>query len=170
METITDVERPGELYVGGEQELLARMLDRHRATLLWKCSGLQVADLKRKSVSPSALSLLDLLRHLTGAERYWFQACLDGRDLTPLYATTADGEIDEDDPTPLDAVVQNYLDACEESRKIAAAHPIGEVVASAVARAPVSARFIALHMVEEYARHNGHADLLRESIDGSVGQ
>jgi hypothetical protein len=170
METITGVRRPPELYVGGEKELLGSMLDRHRAILLWKCEGLKAGDLKRKSVQPSALSLFDLVRHLTGAERYWFQVCLDGRDLTPLYATTADGEIDENDPTPLGAVVQHYLDACEESRKIAAAHPIDEVVRSAVAGAPVSARFIALHMVEEYARHNGHADLLRESIDGSVGE
>jgi hypothetical protein len=170
MSAVNGVKRPEILHVGDETEILANMLDRQRATLLWKCEGLDEDQLRRRSVTPSELSLLDLLRHLTGAERYWFHKCLDGRELTPLYATTPDGEIDDTDPTPAGQVVQNYLTVCEESRRIAAAHPLDEVVQSAVAGGPVNARYIAWHMVEEYARHCGHADLLRESIDGAVGE
>jgi hypothetical protein len=171
MEIITDVQRPAELLIGGEREILANLLDRHRATLLWKCEGLDEARLRRRSVTPSQLSLFDLLRHLTGAERYWFQVCLDGRrDLEPLYLTTADGEIDDNDPTPLAGVVGNFRATCEESRQIVAAHSLDEVVHSEVAGGPVNGRYIGWHMVEEYARHNGHADLLRESIDGATGE
>ena len=170
MEAITDVQRPGDLYIGDEREILANMLDRQRATLLWKCEGLGEDQLRRRSVKPSELSLFDLLRHLTGAERYWFQRCLDGRDLTPLYLTTPEGEIDDDHPTPLAGVVQNFLTTCQVSRQVAAAHAFDDVVYSEVVRCSVSARYVLWHMVEEYARHCGHADLLRESIDGAVGQ
>jgi len=171
METVTDVQRPAELLIGDEREILANLLDRHRATLLWKCEGLDDARLRRRSVPPSQLSLFDLLRHLTGAERYWFQVCLDGRrDLRPLYLTTADGEIDDSDPTPLGGVVENFRAACAESRRVLAAHSLDEVVPSVVAAGPVNGRYIGWHMVEEYARHNGHADLLRESIDGATGE
>ncbi len=170
MAAITDVQRPANLYIGDEREILANMLERQRATLLWKCEGLDEDQLRRRSVTPSELSLFELLRHLTGAECYWFQVCLDGRDLEPLYITTPDGEIDDSDPTPPAGVVQNFLTACEESRQVAAAHAFDEVVSSGVAGCPVSARYVGWHMVEEYARHCGHADLLRESIDGAVGE
>jgi uncharacterized damage-inducible protein DinB len=171
METITGVQRPAELLVGDEREILANLLDWHRATLLWKCEGLDDAQLRRRSVAPSELSLFDLLRHLTGAERYWFQVCLDGRrDLKPLYLTTPDGEIDDNDPTPLAGVAGNFRATCEESRQILAAHSLDEVVHSAVAGGPVNGRYVGWHMVQEYARHNGHADLLRESIDGTTGE
>jgi hypothetical protein len=170
MQTITDVQRPEELYVGNEREILANMLDWHRATLLWKCEGLDEEQLRRRSVAPSELFLFDLLRHLTGAERYWFQTCLDGRRPEPLYLVTADGELDDNDPTPLAGVVENFRATCEKSRQILAAHSLEDVVHSVVVDAPVSGRWIGWHVVQEYARHNGHADLLRESIDGAVGQ
>lgn len=170
MQTISDVQRPAELYVGDEREILANMLDWHRATLLWKCEGLDEDQLRRRSVMPSELFLLELLRHLTGAERYWFQTCLDGHRPEPLYLLTPEGEIDDDDPTPLAGVVENFRATCEKSRQVLAAHSLDEVVDSAVAGGPVNARWIGWHVVQEYARHNGHADLLRESIDGAVGE
>jgi len=171
MKTMANVQRPAELLIGDERDILANLLDWHRATLLWKCEGLDEARLRRRSVAPSELSLFDLLRHLTGAERYWFQVCLDGcRDLNPLYRTTPDGEIDDNDPTPLAGVVEHFRTACEESRRIVGTHGLDEVVHSAVAGGQVNVRYIGWHMVQEYARHNGHADLLRESIDGAVGQ
>jgi Protein of unknown function (DUF664) len=170
MLTITDVRRPEELYVGDEREILENMLDWHRATLLRKCEGLEEDQLRRRAVMPSELYLFDLLRHLTGAERYWFQACLDGRQPEPLYLVTPEGEIDDNDPTPLAGVVHNFRATCQLSRRILAVHPLDEVVDSVVVGAPVSARYIGWHVVQEYARHNGHADLLRESIDGAVGE
>jgi hypothetical protein len=171
MHAIAEVQRPEELYVGGEREILANMLDWHRATLLRKCEGLDEDQLRRRSVTPSELYLFDLLRHLTGAERYWFQVCLDGRrDLKPFYLVTPDGEIDDNDPTPLAGVVENFRVTCDLSRQILAAHSLEDVVHSVVAGAPVSGRYVGWHMVQEYARHNGHADLLREAIDGVVGE
>jgi hypothetical protein len=170
MAAITSVQRPDYTYIGSETQVLQAMLDSYRSTLLWKCEGLDEDQLRQRSVTPSALSLLDLLRHLTEAERYWFQHCVAGRDLEPLYAITSDGYVGENDPTPAEQVVQRFLDACDESRRIAAARSLDEVVPCEAYGRQVSHRFIATHMVGEYARHCGHADLLRESIDGTVGE
>jgi len=170
MPLIVGVERSERLFQGDEPEVLWSMLDRLRSTFLLKCEGLDEEELGRRSVTPSELSLFDLLRHLTGAERYWFQQCLLGSVLEPLYMTTPDGEIDPLDPTTAEDVVKRFLTACDESRRIAAVHSLEEVVPSEVYGRPVSFRFIAVHMIEEYARHCGHADLLRESIDGAVGE
>jgi hypothetical protein len=172
MAVIDKVERPEFSLTGDEAEILWSMLDYYRSTLLWKCAGLSEDQLARLSVPPSELSLLDLVRHLAGAERHWFQRVLLGRDLEPLYAITADGEIDPLDPTPAAEVVQRFLIACDESRSISSDHSLDEVVPAARTGygRPASLRFIAVHMIEEYARHCGHADLLRETIDGAVGE
>jgi hypothetical protein len=170
MAAVHDVERRERQFTGAEGEVLWSMLDFHRSTLLWKCEGLDEEQLRRRSVTPSALSLLDLLSHLTGAERYWFQSCLLGRVLEPLYSTTADGDVDPLDPTPTDEVVKRFLATCDDSRRITSDRSLDEVVYSEVFQCPVSLRGIAVHMIEEYARHCGHADLLREAIDGAVGE
>jgi hypothetical protein len=166
---VSNVERPDFSVIGTEAEILWTMLDYYRSTLLWKCEGLDEEQLRRRSVMPSELSLLDLLRHLTGAERHFFQACLTGTVLEPLYSLTPDGEIDPLDPTPAEEVVKRFLNACDASRRIVAARSLEEVVPDAGYERPVNLRFIAVHMIEEYARHCGHADLLREAIDGAVG-
>jgi len=171
MAVIDKVERPEFSLTGDEAEILWSMLDYHRSTLLWKCEGLNEDQLRCLSVPPSKLSLLDLLRHLAAMERHWIQRVLLGRNLEPLYSLTPDGEIDPLDPTPAAEVVQRFLIACDESRSIISVHPLDEVVPSARTGYghPASLRFIAVHMIEEYARHCGHADLLRETIDGVVG-
>jgi len=170
MVVINKVDRSEHLCVGSETDVLWSMLDYHRSTLLWKCAGLDEEQLRRRSVTPSALSLFELLQHLTSAERYWFQECLLGSSLEPLYSTTPEGEIDPLDPTPVEDVVRHFLATCQESRRIVAVHSLDEIVPSQVWGSSVSLRFIAMHMVEEYARHCGHADLLREAIDGAVGE
>ncbi len=170
MAVIDERERPDYIFVGGEAEVLSAMLDRLRGTFLMKCEGLDEDQLKRRSVLPSELTLFDLLIHLTGAERHWFQSCLLGITLQPLSPVTPDGELEEGDQTPAEVVVQRYLAACEESRRAAAAHSLDEVVPSVTYECPVSLRFITVHMIEEYARHCGHADLLRETIDGATGE
>jgi uncharacterized damage-inducible protein DinB len=171
MAVIDKVERPEFSLAGGEAEILWSMLDYYRSTLLWKCAGLTEDQLRRRSVPPSELSLLDLLRHLAGAERHWFQRVLLGRDLEPLYSTTPDGHIDPLDPASAEEVVRRFLTACDESRSISSARSLDEIVPSVQTGygRPASLRFIAVHMIEEYARHCGHADLLRETIDGAVG-
>jgi hypothetical protein len=161
MAAIKDVQRPGYVYVGSETEVLQRMLDLYRATLLWKCEGLEEQELRQRSVTPSELSLFELLRHLTDAERYWFQVCVAGREIAGGF---------EPGTVPVEDVLAHYLDACAESRQITSAHALDQVTFSAVYGQPVSHRFVLVHMIGEYARHCGHADLLRESIDGATGE
>jgi hypothetical protein len=170
MAAIHDVERSERLFTGGEAEILWAMLDFHRSTFLWKCEGLDEDQLRRRSVTPSELSLLDLLSHLTGAERHWFQECLLGSVLEPLNLVAPDGEVNPLDPTPVEEVLQRFLDTCDTSRRIASEHSLDDVVYSETFEVDVNFRFIAVHMIEEYARHCGHADLLREAIDGAVGE
>jgi hypothetical protein len=161
MAAIKDVERPDYVYIGSETEVLRRMLDHYRATLLWKCEGLDDDELRHRSVFPSELTLFELLRHLTGAEIYWFQHCVDARSFPPDFGN---------DAAPVEDVLERYLAACDESRLITAAHSLEHVVLSEVYGQAVSHRFILAHMIGEYARHCGHADLLRESIDGATGE
>jgi Protein of unknown function (DUF664) len=161
MAAIKDVQRPDYVYIGSETEVMRRMLDHYRATLLWKCEGLDEEELRHRSVIPSELSLYELLRHLTGAEIYWFQHCVDGRNFPP----PVQGE-----EAPAEDVLKHYLAACDESRLITTSHSLDHIVLSEVYAQPVSHRFILAHMIGEYARHCGHADLLRESIDGATGE
>jgi hypothetical protein len=161
MAAIKDVQRPDYVYIGSETEVMRRMLDHYRATLLWKCEGLDEEELRQRSVAPSELSLYELLRHLTGAEIYWFQHCVDGRNFPrPV----------DDEDAPAEDVLESYLTACDESRLITVSHSLDHIVLSEVYAQPVSHRFILAHMIGEYARHCGHADLLRESIDGATGE
>jgi hypothetical protein len=161
------VERPQFSLTGDEAEILWSILDYYRSTLLWKCEGLNEDQLRRLSVPPSELSLLDLLRHLAGVERHWFQRVFLGRHLEPLYAISPDGEIGPLDPTSAAEVVQRFLDSCDESRSISSVHSLDEVVPSVRTGygRPASLRFIAVHMIEEHARHCGHADLF-----GDIGR
>ncbi len=168
--------RPERTVSGPWLEVIASNLDYHRATFLWKCEGLSEPQLRLRPVRSSALTLLGLMRHLQGAERYWFQRRLAGT--TPHYFPyrtygTADGGewYDESDPTSAREVYEDYLKACEESRQVFA-----EVTADLERIVPnpelgdTDVRFVLAHMVEEYGRHVGHADLLREAIDGATGE
>lgn len=171
MAVIDHVARPFRVFVGSEAEVLWSDLEYHRSTFLWKCEGLDEQQLRLRSARPSTLSLLELIRHLTGAERHWFQETVAGRSLEPQYPSVPGGDWpDPDEPTPVSEIVHNYLVACEESRQVAAEHALDEVIFSDVFDTPVTFRFIAVHLIEEYARHCGHADLLREAIDGAVGE
>ena len=171
MAIVEPVERSRMLKVGSEAEVLGSMIDFYWATLLAKCSGLDEQQLKRRAIEPSSLTLLGLLRHCTVTERYFFEECLEGEALEPLYTSLADpdGDFNDLDSLPAVQVVRRFLDQCERSRVIAAAHSLDDVAYSDVFHSDVSFRFIAVHLVDEYARHCGHADLLREVIDGSVG-
>ena len=160
------------LVTDGELSMLNVWLDFHRATLAGKCSGLTDEQLRVRAVPPSTLSLLGLLRHLTEVERYWFQKVFAGSDLAPLYWTDAneDGDFDDVDDADVSSAVARFSEACQTSRVITA--EAASLDATGVKQRDsqdVSLRWILVHMIEEYARHNGHADLLRERIDGVVG-
>jgi uncharacterized damage-inducible protein DinB len=158
----------------GEREMLTGWLDYHRATLAWKCEGLTDGQLRERSVPPSGLSLIGLVRHLTECERGWFRNVLLGEDLPPLYATREDRDADFDDVggTDVASVFAAFERECEEARRAVASVPdLGALGHKPDDRTggKFSLRWILTHMIEEYARHNGHADLLREAVDGATG-
>jgi len=154
---------------GDERAMLAGFLDWHRETLRWKCAGLTVEQLRTHSVASSGLTLLGLVRHLTEVERWWFLPFL-GEEPEPVYFTD---DKPNDDFDALDTVppaeVFDRLGA-EVERIRAAVAPIGLDAEFARSGKAYSLRWVYLHMIEEYARHNGHADLIREGIDGVTGE
>jgi uncharacterized damage-inducible protein DinB len=156
--------------VGDERALLTGFLDWQRDTLAWKCAELSDEQLKLRTVEPSSLSLLGLIRHLTEVERGWFVRTIAGEQATPLYYTEdrRDDDFDALDTHSPTQVYEAWQAACARSREITAEHELdfvgerrGELF---------SLRWVLIHMIEEYARHNGHADLLRERIDGATGE
>lgn len=163
-----DVERPDGPSTGPERPLLQAFLDWHRATLLFKCAGLTGEQLAERTVPPSDLSLLGLIRHMTKVERVWFRQRFAGEPVEGPFGDDKTAEFTRTDPARAAA---DYARLTEEFKlaDAAVAHASlddefthnGEVM---------SLRLIYLHMIEEYARHAGHADLLREQIDGAVGE
>ena len=167
-----DIPRDDPDLLAGELAGLAEYLDFHRATLEMKCAGLTENLLKRRAVPTSNLTLLGLVRHLTEVEYGWFAEWLDGQPQRTLYFTPDDlnGDFDNLDSQPVPDVWDAYHAAVDESRRILGTFADGGEMARGGGGRPRNVRWILLHMVEEYARHNGHADLLREAIDGSTGE
>ncbi|UKY54463.1 DinB family protein [Streptomyces inhibens] len=165
--------REGGPTLGDERATLMEYLRCQRLTLELKCSGLDAAQLARRSVEPSTMSLLGLVRHLTDVERSWFRVRLARQDAPPLYRTEADPDGDFDGAVPDPAVVARAWDAWRAevafTDRFVAEAPGLDVVGHSD-QGSISLREVLVHMVEEYGRHNGHADLLRERIDGRVGQ
>lgn len=171
--------RPEPPLAGDETATLLGFLDYQRATLAWKCGGLDAAGL-RATLAPTSMTLGGMLTHLAYVEDSWFSRRLDGQDPQPPWDTVdwkADPDWDwhsaaEDTPEQL---LTLWQDAVARSRSL-----VTEALADGGpgqlarqgwpdGRAP-SLRWILCHMIEEYARHNGHADLLRESVDGLTGE
>ncbi len=167
-------------YRDGERAAVEAWLEFHRATLLIKCAGLTAEQLGRRSVPPSALSLRGLVRHMAEVEQGWFRGVLAGQQIELLYCSEddPDGDFDgvgrdPDEPDPETAVSREFAVLAEQvadARALTAAHDsLDDLGAGERHGERVSLRWILLHMIEEYARHNGHADLLRERIDGATG-
>jgi uncharacterized damage-inducible protein DinB len=152
--------------------MLEAWLDFHRQTLLSKCSGLTAEQLKQRAAPPSTLSLLGLVRHMTEVERGWFRRRVGGENIEFLYSSEADpdGEFDHVEAADAEQDLAAYLREIDLARKAVAGHELDETFFHPRRDARVSVRWVYVHMVEEYARHNGHADLLREAIDGQVGE
>ena len=170
---MTEDERIAPPQVADERTSLVAYLDSHRATLEWKCSGLTDEQLRQRAVPPSALSLLGLVRHLTEVERGWFGTTFARRDMPPLYYSEPDnenGDFDDLDFPEVEEVFAVYRATCAESRKIVEEAGSLDDLGVRGNGTDVTLRWIMLHMLEEYARHNGHADLLREQIDGTTGE
>jgi hypothetical protein len=157
--------------LGTEREILVSFLDWHRATFALKCEGVPRARLSERGVPPSSLSLHGLLRHLAGVERWWFQIQFAGEQVPMLFYSDDDPDQDFD---TLDGDIGEAFDTwraeCRRSRDIvSAAASLDETGIQRSTGNTVSLRWIMVHMTAEYARHNGHADLLRERIDGAIG-
>jgi hypothetical protein len=155
-----------------ERDLLQGFLDYHRGTLLWKVSGLTGEQLTQRAVDPSSMSLIGLVRHLTEVERFWYQYCLDRRDAKAKFWTDEypDGDFDLVDPTQAEQDVEDFRAIVKVSDEIAAGYDLDDTFTRPRRDEPYSVRYLYIHMIEEYARHNGHADLLRERIDGVTGE
>ena len=157
---------------GDERALLEAMLDWHRGTLRWKCDGLTAEQLVQQPPGPSTLTLIGLARHLAENEQWWFRRQAAQLPLDDIYCSEEypNGEFDLIDP----ATAFDDLDRLDRevaaSRQAVADLPLDHEFAGPGAGVPMSLRFVYLHMIEEYARHNGHADLIRESIDGATGE
>jgi hypothetical protein len=154
-----------------EREMLEAWIDFHRATLAMKCAGLGPDDLRRRSAEPSALSLLGLVRHLAEVERSWFRHTFLGETAPPIWFTAESGGSEFDVATAdVDDAFTRWQEECENSRQVVARAKSLDVVSKRQPYdKPITLRWIMTHMIEEYARHNGHADLLRERIDGVTG-
>ncbi len=158
-------------FLAGERDQLVQWLDYHRATLMRKCEGLDEAQLKLRAVPPSSLSLLGLVRHMADVERGWFQSCINGEDVPALFydEQEPDGEFDLVGSADVDADMATYDEQCRRSREIVRGAESLEIVGERRGQV-TTLRWVMMHMLEEYARHNGHADLLREYIDGATGE
>lgn len=167
---INRIETP---IVGTNEEMLLSFIDFHRATLVKKCAGLTTEQAKQRSVPPSSMSLLGLVRHMTDVEKMWFIARFQGGEPTGLFRTDEDANAAFNDLSgpDLEESLELFLSSCERSREIVAETSSFDQIAAGPRRGDqyVSMRWILFHLIEEYARHNGHADLLRETIDGSTG-
>ncbi|MER5886252.1 DUF664 domain-containing protein [Streptomyces sp. NPDC001941] len=158
----------------GERAVLAGYLRDQRLTLELKCSGLGPADLARRAVEPSSLSLLGLLRHLADVELKWFRVVMAGETASWHFRTPDDLDAAFDDALPDAGTVAAAWAAWRAEVAFAERFTDGAASLGVTGTRPdgkaVELREVLVHMIEEYARHNGHADLLRERIDGRVGQ
>jgi hypothetical protein len=170
--TAPAVERSEPDRINGERAALEQWLDYHRVTLAMKCSGLTAEQLKRRPTPPSTLSLLGLVRHLTEVERWWFRMHAGGEDLDfPYDPAQVGADFDDIDKADTAGNLTAYQQEIEAARAAVAGKDLDLVVPSRGDHPERNRdiRWIYLHMIEEYARHNGHADLLREAIDGTTG-
>jgi uncharacterized damage-inducible protein DinB len=161
-------DRPRAPYVGDERAVLDGWLDFHRATLLMKCEGLTFEQLKSRPIATTRLSLLGLVRHMTEVERGWFLPFL-GEPVTELYSSedNPEGEFEDLDDADAAGDLARFGEAVDAISDLLRHRSLDEVEVDG--EKSFNLRWIMTHMIEEYARHNGHADLLREAIDGVTG-
>jgi uncharacterized damage-inducible protein DinB len=171
--TAPKIDRTDPPPIGDDRTLLEAFLEYHRQTLLLKCSGLTAEQLKLRSVDPSSMSLLGLVRHMTEVERAWFRRRFAGESVGFLYwdvTNNPDGDFDDVDTADAEADFETYEREVELARAAAAGHSLDETFHHERLQIELNLRWVYAHMIEEYARHNGHADLLRERIDGATGE
>ncbi|MDK0521073.1 DinB family protein [Streptomyces sp. ML-6] len=168
---MTSDHRTGPPRFGSERDMLRAFLDYHRATLAMKCEGLTDEELRQQSMPPSTLSLLGLVRHMAEVERAWFRRVFEDHDVPLVWSDVTDFQAAYDASTSTrDEAFAAWEAEVENSRRI-------ERESESLDRPgyqprwdeEVSLRMVMVHVLLEYGRHNGHADFLREGVDGTVG-
>ncbi|MFC6017435.1 DinB family protein [Plantactinospora solaniradicis] len=169
--TAPEIDRERAPVVADERSMLDAWLDFHRQTLLSKCAGLTAEQLRTASVEPSNMTLLGLVRHSAENERWWFRQQFAGLDLPYHYYTEEQRDRDFEDVATADpeADLAIFHEEIELVRQTVAGRSLDETFVGPRGR-DISLRWVYVHMIEEYARHNGHADLIRERIDGTTGE
>ncbi|CAM5286917.1 DinB family protein [Streptomyces abikoensis] len=157
--------------ISDERTALESWLDFHRATLALKCAGLEEAQLREASAPPSALTLMGLVRHMAEVERSWFRRCLAREDAPPIYYSdeNPDADIEVTAEDSWEEAYATWQAEIAAAREAARGRSLDDLGFAAHRNKEFDLRWIYLHMIEEYARHNGHADLIRERIDGATG-
>ncbi|WFE38900.1 DinB family protein [Micromonospora sp. WMMD998] len=169
-----DVDRRHEPFIADERAMLQGWLDTHRDTLRHKCAGLTAEQLRTRSVEPSGLTLLGLVRHMADVERWWFRVRATGQKLPDMYDYDKDPDADlndiaDADPAEAFATLVEEIEAADRAvADLPLEHTFPHTRPDGGTR-DISLRWVYVHMIEEYARHNGHADLIRERIDGVTG-
>jgi uncharacterized damage-inducible protein DinB len=165
-----DPRESGAVVAVDERSTLVEYLRRYRLTLQMKCSDLDAEQLARRSVPPSTMSLLGLVRHLAKVEHDWFRLQTAGQDAPRLYVSDGDPDGDWNGALPDAAVAEEAWRTWRAEVAFAEDLVADSDDLGAPGATGVPLRQVLVHMIEEYARHCGHADLLRERIDGRVGQ
>jgi uncharacterized damage-inducible protein DinB len=171
--TMTTIDRVMPPLNADERSSLASWLDFYRATLAMKCAGLTDEQLRTASVPPSPLTLLGLVQHMAEVERNWFRRVLTGQQAPPIHDPRADphgrdGGFDLRDDISVETAMTTWQEEIAQARANCADRDLEQT--SPFMGGEVTLRWIYTHMIAEYARHNGHADLIRERIDGSTGE
>lgn len=168
--TAPKIDRPGGALAAPEEELLRGLLEWHRSTFLFKCEGLSAQQLALRPVPETNLSLQGLIRHLAKVERTWFRIRFRREEIPLLYSTAErpDADYEDVDPANAEREYQVLLDESQRAREIAAGAHLDDTFLNKDGEVG-TLRFIHVHMIGEYARHNGHADFLRQAIDGVQG-
>ncbi len=169
-----EVTRTEEPFVADERTMLEGWLDWHRATLLRKCAGLTGEQLARRPVPPSSLSLLGHVRHMEEVGRSWFRRRFAGEPLASLaflYCSDESPEADFDGAAAAGAAADFAAlgSEVELARAATAGHLLDEIFCHSHRKVNMNLRWVCIHLIGEYARHNGHADLIRERVDGATG-
>lgn len=156
---------------GGELSMLKAYLEHHRESIELKCSGVAPRRMSERSAPPSTMSLHGLIRHLAGVERWWFAINFAGMDLPMLYYSDDDPEQDFEalEGDPLEAIAVWRAEA-QRSREIVDGATSLDQVGVVARNGAYTLRWLMLRMIGEYAQHAGHADFLREGIDGAIGR
>ncbi|HVW81659.1 MAG TPA: DinB family protein [Mycobacteriales bacterium] len=167
---LTDARRSEPAFGLDERAMLEAWLEWHRTTLLLKCEGLTDEQRRTRPVATSLLSLHGLVRHMAEVERGWFRRTIGQEDIGTIFSY----DVDDDAELALadadwDTDLATWQSECEAARRVASAHDLDYAAPHHRHGELVSLRWVFTHMIEEYARHNGHADLIRELVDGTVG-